>query len=269
MPYTIHIVIPSRFSSSRLPGKPLKLIAGKTMIERVYEQAVKSGMDSICVATDDEQIKTVVEDFGGLCVMTSSDHQSGTDRLAEVCEIQGWQDTDIVINLQGDEPLMPPEVINYIAGIAAETDAGIATLATPITKMDDIFNPNIVKVVMNAKGYAHYFSRAPIPWDRDRFSFKAFDSSDDASDGVFEENNNNRTPRYRHLGMYAYRVKTLKQIPLLAPCETEQVESLEQLRPLYHGINIQVGIIEDAPDHGIDTEEDLLRVNALFSEPPS
>lgn len=257
---TLHIVIPSRFNSSRLPGKPLKLIAGKTMIERVYEQAVKSGIGSICVATDDERIKETVESFGGVCVMTRSEHPSGTDRLAEVCEIQGWDDADIVINLQGDEPLMPPEVVNYIAEIATETDAGIATLATPITKLKDIFNPNIVKVVMNAKGHAHYFSRAPIPWDRDHYSF------DDNCENSFEDNSHSPTPRYRHLGMYAYRVKTLKKIPLLAPCETEQVESLEQLRPLYHGIKIQVGIIENAPDHGIDTEEDLLRVNAVFSE---
>ncbi len=261
---TLHIVIPSRFNSSRLPGKPLKLIAGKTMIERVHQQAVKSGINCICVATDDERIKEAVESFGGDCVMTSSQHQSGTDRLAEVCEIQGWGDADIVINLQGDEPLMPPEIVNYLAGIATETDAGIATLATPITKLKDIFNPNIVKVVMNAKGYAHYFSRAPIPWDRDHYSFD--ENLENNHGNNFDDNQCSPTPRYRHLGMYAYRVETLKQIPLLAPCETEQVESLEQLRPLYHGISIQVGIIEDAPDHGIDTEEDLLRVNALFSE---
>lgn len=248
---TIHIVIPSRYASSRLPGKPLKLIAGKTMIERVYEQAQKTGIESVCVATDDERIKEAVESFGGIAVMTREDHVSGTDRLAEVCEIQGWNDNDVVVNLQGDEPMMPPEVIQFIAKIASETSAAISTLATPITTMEDVFNPNIVKVVMDAAGKAHYFSRAPIPWDRDNYQW----GSDLA---------NSPTPRYRHLGMYAYRVSTLKKIPELAVCEVEQIESLEQLRPLYYGIDIQVGIIEDAPDHGIDTEEDLLRVNEVF-----
>jgi len=250
---TIHIIIPSRYNSSRLPGKPLKLIAGKTMIERVYEQAMKSGIKSVCVATDDQRIQKVVESFGGQVAMTRENHQSGTDRLAEVCEQKGWDDNDIVINLQGDEPLMPPEVIQFLADIASKTDAGISTLATPISSMDDIFNPNIVKVVMDGQGKAHYFSRAPIPWDRNSWS-------NGKSEGK------SATPRYRHLGMYAYRVVMLKKISELPPCEVEQIESLEQLRPLYNGIEIQVGVIDDAPDHGIDTEEDLLRVNALFSE---
>ena len=256
---SIHIVIPSRFNSSRLPGKPLKHIAGKTMIERVYKQALKTGIDSICVATDDARIQAEVERFGGQVVMTRVDHLSGTDRLAEVCELQCWDDNDVVINLQGDEPLMPPSVIQFLAGIANTSDAGIATLATPITRMDDIFNPNIVKVVMDAMGKAQYFSRAPIPWDRNHFSCaKKYNPSDSSE-----------IPRYRHLGMYAYRVAMLKKIPQLPPCELEQIESLEQLRPLYHGINIQVGVIDEAPDHGIDTAEDLLRVNALFSDSAS
>ncbi|HEC04869.1 MAG TPA: 3-deoxy-manno-octulosonate cytidylyltransferase [Thiothrix sp.] len=254
MSNTLHIVIPSRYNSSRLPGKPLKLIAGKTMIERVYQQAVKSGIESICVATDDVRIQKAVEDFGGQVVMTREDHQSGTDRLAEVSEKQGWDDDDVVINLQGDEPLMPPEVIQFLADIAVKTDAGISTLATPIWTMDDVFNPNIVKVVMDATGKAHYFSRAPIPWDRDNWLAM-----------TEEVKGKSATPRYRHLGMYAYRVGMLKKIPTLPPCEVEKIESLEQLRPLYNGIDIQVGIIENAPDHGIDTEADLLRVNALFS----
>ncbi len=253
---TVHIVIPSRYNSSRLPGKPLKLIAGKTMIQRVYEQAAKSGIKSICVATDDTRIQAEVERFGGLVVMTREDHQSGTDRLAEVCEKQGWDESDIVLNLQGDEPLMPPQVIQFLADIASKTGAAISTLATPITTTEDIFNPNIVKVVMDATGKAHYFSRAPIPWDRDNWANSWAENKTESSP----------TPRYRHLGMYAYRVSTLKKIPELPPCEIEQIESLEQLRPLYNGIEIQVGIIDEAPDHGIDTEEDLLRVNAVFSE---
>ncbi len=254
---TIHIVIPSRYNSSRLPGKPLKLIAGKSMIERVYEQAVKSGIKSICVATDDDRIQTEVKSFAGQVVMTRADHQSGTDRLAEVCELQGWDENDIVINLQGDEPLMPPEVIQFLADIARKTDAAISTLATPITTIEDIFNPNIVKVVMDAQGKAHYFSRAPIPWDRDSYSWPPAESNTESPAPA---------QRFRHLGMYAYRVSTLKKIPQLPSCEIEKIESLEQLRPLYNGIEIQVGIIDDAPDHGIDTEADLLRVNALFTE---
>ncbi len=222
------------------------------MIQRVYEQASKSGIKSICVATDDARIQAEVESFGGLVVMTREDHPSGTDRLAEVCEKQGWDENDIVLNLQGDEPLMPPKVIQFLADIAMKTDAAISTLSTPITTIEDIFNPNIVKVVMDATGKAHYFSRAPIPWDRDEWAENKPDLSS--------------TPRYRHLGMYAYRVSTLKRIPELPPCEIERIESLEQLRPLYNGIEIQVGIIDDAPDHGIDTEEDLLRVNAVFAE---
>lgn len=247
----IHIVIPSRYNSSRLPGKPLKLIAGKTMIERVYQQAVRSGITSICIATDSQRIQKSVEAFGGKCIMTRDDHLSGTDRLAEVCELQAWDESDIVINLQGDEPLMPPKVIQFIADIASKTDAAISTLASPISSMEDVLNPNIVKVVMDSKGKALYFSRAPIAWDRDHYGRDDLEASP--------------TPRYRHLGMYAYRVSTLKQIPQLPECELEKLESLEQLRPLFHGIEIQVGIINDAPVHGIDTEADLLRVNALFS----
>ena len=226
------------------------------MIERVYQQAQKTGISSICVATDDARIQKEVEGFGGQVVMTRDDHVSGTDRLAEVSEKQGWAKDDIVLNLQGDEPLMPPQVIQFLAALAGKSDAGIATLATPIHTQEDIFNPSIVKVVMNAEGKAHYFSRAPIPWGRDSFQWPPASKQQVARSGLY----------YRHLGMYAYRVKTLQEIPLLPSCAIEQTESLEQLRPLYHGIEIQVGIIEDAPHHGVDTKEDLQRVSALFAE---
>lgn len=251
---TIHIVIPARYNSSRLPAKPLKLIAGTSMIERVYQQAQKADINSIHVATDDQRILEAVHTFSGQAIMTREDHISGTDRLAEVAELMQWDDDDIVINLQGDEPMMPPEVIQFIAKLASETDAGISTLASPINSFADIFNPHIVKVVMDATGKAQYFSRAPIPWDRDSFSFTTYDIHDDTQE------KQSRTPHYRHLGMYAYRVKTLKQIPTLPPCEQEQLESLEQLRPLYNGIAIQVGIIQNPPEHGVDTEADLQRV---------
>jgi len=247
---TTHIVIPARYNSSRLPAKPLKLIAGISMIERVYQQAQKTGISSIHVATDDSRILAAVHAFKGQALMTREDHISGTDRLAEVAELMQWDDDDIVINLQGDEPMMPPEVIQFIAKLANDTTAGISTLASPINTLEDIFNPHIVKVVMNATGKAQYFSRAPIPWDRDSFTFDTDKNKPQQSS----------TPRYRHLGMYAYRVKTLKQIPSLPPCEQEQLESLEQLRPLYNGIDIQVGIINDAPEHGVDTKADLQRV---------
>ena len=170
---TVHIVIPSRYDSSRLPGKPLRLIAGKPMIEHVYAQARKTGITSIVVATDDQRIYNVVSDFGGNAVMTRSDHESGTDRLAEVCELKGWDENDRVINLQGDEPMMPPEMIMLLADLLAKTDAGIATLATPILEVEDVFRPHIVKVVTDVNGNALYFSRAPVPWDREQFSSEA------------------------------------------------------------------------------------------------
>ncbi|MCK5726437.1 MAG: 3-deoxy-manno-octulosonate cytidylyltransferase [Thiotrichaceae bacterium] len=249
----LHIVIPSRYDSTRLPAKPLRLIAGKPMIERVYQQANKSKIDSICVATDDTRIYKTVEAFNGNAVMTHKDHRSGTERLAEVCEKMQWDDNDIVINLQGDEPLIPPEVINQLANEAILSLAEITTLGTPIQRIKDIFNPNIVKIVLDAKQHALYFSRAPIAWDRDNFSWQ-------------EQEGLSQSPCYRHLGMYAYRVKALKQIPLLPPSPLEALESLEQLRPLYHGMKIQVAIVDEAPQHGVDTEEDLMRVNAHFAK---
>lgn len=245
---TVHIVIPARYGSSRLPGKPLKLIAGKTMIERVYRQAEKSGFESIIVATDDQRIADCVKDFSGHAVMTRDDHPSGTDRLAEVATLSGWNDDDIVINVQGDEPLLPPETISYLAELSAKSEAPLSTLACQIHEANDVFNPNIVKVVMDHRGYAHYFSRAPIPYNRDQFAEQSLGD----------------TAYYRHIGIYAYRVRTLKKIPTLTACPLEQAESLEQLRPMYHGIEIQVGILDEAPPHGVDTAEDLAHIEAII-----
>ncbi|CAA6818019.1 MAG: 3-deoxy-manno-octulosonate cytidylyltransferase (EC [uncultured Thiotrichaceae bacterium] len=246
---TVHIVIPARYGSSRLPGKPLKLIAGKTMIEHVYRQAEKSGFESIIVATDDQRIADCVSDFSGNAIMTRNDHPSGTDRLAEVATLSGWDDDDIVINVQGDEPLLPPETIRYLAELTENSNALLSTLACQIHEADDVFNSNIVKVVMDHRGYAHYFSRAPIPYNRNHFGEKSLGD----------------TAYYRHIGIYAYRVKTLKKIPTLSACPLEQAESLEQLRPMYHGIEIQVGILEKAPPHGVDTAEDLAHVEAILA----
>ncbi len=251
-----HIVIPARYGSSRLPGKPLKLLAGKPMIEHVHQQACLAG-DDVWIATDDARIYDVVRAFDAQALMTSPNHISGTDRLAEVCELQAWADEDTVINVQGDEPQMPPALIHTLANLMANSDAGMATLATPIRNAEDIFNPNIVKVVLDAKGQALYFSRAVIPWCRDAFASESEEGRIQQAEKMLADGS---LQVYRHLGMYAYLVRTLRLIPTLTPCALEQLESLEQLRPLYHGIAIQVGIIDKAPEHGVDTEADLLRV---------
>lgn len=253
----IHIVIPARYGSSRLPGKPLRLIKGMTMIERVYRQAEKTDVDSIWVATDDDRIQTAVEAFNGRVIMTDSNHASGTDRLAEVCALNKWDDDDIVVNVQGDEPLMPPEIITLLAQLASDTQAGMCTLATPVVSKHDLLNPNVVKVVLDDNDYACYFSRATIPWYRDQYDSKWLNDTDDATLP-------SGTSALRHLGMYAYRVKTLKAITQLTECPLEKAEALEQLRPLYHGISIKVGTVQEAPAHGVDTEEDLIRVEALL-----
>jgi len=248
------VVIPARYGSSRLPGKPLKLIAGKPMIEHVCLRAQESSAQDVIVATDDKRVADTVREFGGDVVMTSTEHLSGTDRLAEVAQIKGWSDNDVIVNLQGDEPLMDPALVRLVADdLCAHVSAGIATLATPIIQRADIFNPNIVKVVTSKSGRALYFSRAPIPWERGNY-----DAPDTAElSGAIDA--------FRHLGIYAYRVSVLKRITLLPVCAIEKAESLEQLRALWNGIDIQVSIIEKAPMHGVDTEEDLARVNAIMA----
>ncbi len=252
------IVIPARFGSSRLPGKPLLDIAGKPMIQHVFERAVETGLSpdgDIVVATDDQRIVDVCNSFGALAVMTAADHTSGTDRLAEVAEKCGWQDDAIIINLQGDEPLMPAHLIRKVGeNLAANPLAGIATFSTPIDTTTDMFDSNIVKVVTNQAGMALYFSRAPIPWDRDNYNV---------------HNNQNiqlamPLPE-RHLGMYAYRSGTLKQIASAQPADIELQESLEQLRALWLGFAIHVESIAEQPGHGVDTPEDLERVRAILS----
>ena len=254
---TFKVVIPARFGSSRLPGKPLLDIAGKPMIQHVFERALETGVSpdgDIVVATDDERILNACHQFGAHAVMTSEGHQSGTDRLAEVAEIMGWDDEVIIVNLQGDEPLMPHSLISKVAqNLANTSQAGIATLSTPIDEVSDLFDPNIVKVVTNQKGLALYFSRAPIPWDRDRYQ----------ANGKAETVS---TPApQRHLGMYAYRTGTLKQIAAADSADIENQEALEQLRALWLGIGIHVESIAEQPGHGVDTPTDLERVRAKFS----
>jgi len=246
------VVIPARFGSSRLPGKPLLDIAGKPMVAHVYERACRSKATEVVVATDDVRIEKAMAAYGARVVLTSPDHPSGTDRLQEVVQKLGWHDDDIVVNVQGDEPLIPPEVINLVAAnLAAAKGAGIATLAEPLHDAGQLFNPNIVKLVRDINEHALYFSRAPMPWARDLF---AKDRS------ALPE-----LPLYfRHLGIYAYRVRFLHDYVSWPSCALEQVEMLEQLRALYHGVKIHVAVTPVALPPGVDTQADLDHVRALL-----
>lgn len=250
MPFKI--VIPARHASSRLPGKPLLSIAGKPMILRVLERALDAGADEVWVATDHPGIAEVVEKAGGKVIVTSAEHPSGTDRLAEVATRLGWSDDTIVVNVQGDEPLIPPQLIDDVAAaLAADAEAAIATACHPLESAEEFFNPNVVKLVMDARGRALYFSRAPIPWARDAF----------ATDRSALPAN---LPAYRHIGLYAYRAGFLKRYSSLAPSPLEQWEALEQLRAMAHGYPIQVMVLDHAPPAGVDTAEDLERVRRVF-----
>jgi len=247
------VVIPARYASSRLPGKPLLDIAGKPMIQHVYERALESGAGQVVVATDDPRIAERVEGFSGQVCMTSPDHQSGTDRIAEVVRHYAWQAEDIVVNLQGDEPDMPPGLLRQVAeDMQSHDDAVMTTLSADLTDGAQLFDPNVVKLVTDAKGYALYFSRAPIPWDRDRFSTG--------------ENLPQQVQGYaRHIGLYAYRAGFLARFVGWEPAPLERVESLEQLRVLWQGERIHVSRASEMPGVGIDTPEDLERARRHFS----
>jgi 3-deoxy-manno-octulosonate cytidylyltransferase (CMP-KDO synthetase) len=249
------VVIPARYASTRLPGKPLVNLGGKPMIVRVCENAVRSSAATVCVATDDERIESVVKSAGFTAVMTSPDHASGTDRLAEVIEKLNLPPEHIVVNVQGDEPLLDPALIDRVAMALHKTaDAGIATLATPIHCPQDVFDPNAVKVVLSARGMALYFSRAPIPWARGKFT-------PGHTPAALPE----QVPYLRHVGLYAYRAGTVAQIAKTPPPAFEQAESLEQLRAQYLGIGIHVTVVNEPPGHGVDTEEDVRRVEAILA----
>ncbi len=246
------VVIPARFASTRLPGKPLADIAGKPMVMRVVERALQSGSPDVWVATDHQGVFDAVQAMGGKVLMTRSDHPSGTDRLAEVVEQLGWADDEIVVNVQGDEPLIDPALIGAVArALASDLDAAIATAAHPLADAAEVFNPNVVKVVCNAAGQALYFSRAPIPWARDAYST----ARERLPEGL---------PVLRHVGIYAYRVAFLRRYAGLAPSPLEHWEALEQLRAMWHGYRIQVLQVADAPPAGVDTPEDLERVRRAF-----
>jgi 3-deoxy-manno-octulosonate cytidylyltransferase (CMP-KDO synthetase) len=234
------IVIPSRYASTRLPGKPLREINGKAMVEHVHDRAQESGARDVVIATDDDRIADVAEAFGARVCMTGDQHRSGTERIAEVCDLMDWPDDLIVVNLQGDEPTMPAELINQCAGLLQQSSADIATLASPLASQDDVDNPNVVKVVCADDGTALYFSRAAIPHPR------APDSREAA-----------RAAALHHHGIYAYRCGVLRRLVAAPPSQIEICEQLEQLRALSLGMTIKVGIPAIRPGAGVDTENDL------------
>jgi len=240
------VVIPARYASTRLPGKPLRLIAGRPMLQHVYDRARQSGAETVVIATDDPRIEQAARAFPASVCMTSPEHASGTERLAEVVERMHWRDDEIVVNVQGDEPLMPPVLISQVAaGLAGHADATVATLAHAIASVAEGQDPNVVKVVRDRSGYALYFSRAAIPYCRDRQDADA-------------------VSLLRHVGLYAYRAGFLRHYSKLEAAPIEQVEKLEQLRVLWHGLKIHVEIAVQMPGPGVDTEKDLSCVEQIM-----
>ncbi len=246
------VVIPARYASSRLPGKALVNLSGKPMLQWVYERARGSRAQEVLIATDDQMIATAAQGFGAEAIMTSATHGSGTDRIAEVARLRAWADSDIVVNVQGDEPLIPPALIDQVGALLeSNPTAQIATLATPVRSLAEFMDPNAVKVVADGEGRALYFSRAPIPWDRDG-----------ASSGLASQQ---RFPgARRHVGIYAYRVGALLRLACLAPTALKQLERLEQLRALENGFEIRVADSLEPPGPDVNTAADLERVSALL-----
>ena len=242
------MVIPARYASVRLPGKPLRDIAGKPMIEHVYSRGLESDAREVIIATDDERIAEAGEAFGARVCMTGDQHRSGSERIAEVCDIMDWDDRQVVVNLQGDEPAMPAALINQCAALLDDTSADIGTLASPLASIEDFDNPNVVKVVVDQNDHAIYFSRAAIPFARDA-------AQKDAA---------MRAARHHH-GIYAYRAGVLRRLVSAEPAELESVEQLEQLRALFLSMIIRIGCPASPPGAGVDTEEDLAAVKRELS----
>lgn len=241
----MHVIIPARYGATRLPGKPLRDVAGQPLIVRVYQRALASGADRVTVATDDARIAQAVRAVGGEVVMTAATHASGTDRLAEAVTSLGLKEDEIVVNLQGDEPLMPPGLLAQVADCLVHNPRfAMATAAHPILEDREFQSPHVVKVVCDRQSRALYFSRAPIPWPR----------LIPVPGGPL-----------RHVGLYAYRVDFIRRFSAWGPCPLEQCEGLEQLRALEHGATIGLVITHQTPGPGVDTEEDLKRVNALWA----
>ncbi|PNH98066.1 3-deoxy-manno-octulosonate cytidylyltransferase [Vibrio diazotrophicus] len=245
------VVIPARYQSTRLPGKPLADIGGKPMIQWVYEQSLLAGAERVIIATDDARVEQAVKAFGGTVCMTSPDHQSGTERLAEVVALMGIEDDHIIVNVQGDEPLIPPAIVRQVADNLAASNAPMATLAVEIDHESEVFNPNAVKVVTDKDGYALYFSRASIPWDRDNFA---------------SEDKTIVQPLMRHIGIYAYRAGFINTYINWQPSQLEKIECLEQLRVLWYGEKIHVAVALEAPPAGVDTPEDLELVRSIVAK---
>ncbi|RDF05874.1 3-deoxy-manno-octulosonate cytidylyltransferase [Haemophilus parahaemolyticus] len=246
------VIIPARYASSRLPRKPLADIAGKPMIQHVWEKTQQAGANRVIIATDHEEIEQVAKTFSAEVCMTSTEHNSGTERLAEVIEKMAIADDEIIVNVQGDEPLIPPVIIQQVAQNLAENQVNMATLAVKLETKEELFNPNCVKVVTDQKGMALYFSRAAIPFARDYFA--------DCNDAFVASQ-----PYLRHIGIYAYRAKFVNQYICWQPTVLEKLESLEQLRALWYGEKIHVELAKEAPQVGVDTLEDLERVRQILS----
>jgi 3-deoxy-manno-octulosonate cytidylyltransferase (CMP-KDO synthetase) len=247
------VVIPARYASTRLPGKPLREIAGRPMIEHVWRRAAASGATDVIVATDDPRIAAACEAFDAQVALTDPSHPSGTDRLAEVARVRGWAADDVIVNVQGDEPLLPPANVAQVARLLVEDPgAALSTLATPIGSLHEFLDPNVVKVVADARGRALYFSRAPIPWQRDA-----------APAGLRSQSS--YAGALRHVGLYAYRCAALLRMASLPPSPLEQAERLEQLRALENGMNIRVAVAVEVPGPGVDTEADLAAAEAALS----
>ncbi len=252
---TFRIIIPARLSSSRLPGKVLLDIGGKPMVQRVYEQAIMSGADTVAIATDSDEVYQVAKQFGATVCMTSATHPTGTDRLAEAISLLAYDEADIIVNVQGDEPFIPPVIIKQVAELLrSHPHAVMATLCESIQTVAEVFNPNIVKVVMNSNKEAMYFSRAPIPWSRDHFSF--------AADKISIQDL--PTDYLRHIGLYAYRAGFVQEYVAWPMAEIERIEQLEQLRILAKGYTIAIDKALAKSPVGVDTEADLQLARGLI-----
>lgn len=247
------VIIPARFASSRLPGKPLADISGKPMIRHVFEKALQSGAERVIIATDNSLVEKAARDFGAEVCMTSERHNSGTERLAEVVTKLNIADDQIIVNIQGDEPLIPPIIVRQVAQNLAKFGVNMASLAVKITDAEELFNPNVVKVVLDRLGYVLYFSRSPIPYDRDQFT--SDDSVTQLADAYL-----------RHIGIYAYRAGFIKQYVRWAPTQLENLEKLEQLRVLWHGERIHVELAKAVPAVGVDTPADLEKVRSILAK---
>lgn len=248
------VIIPARFASSRLPGKPLAEIAGKPMIQHVFEKAQQLGANRVIIATDNEKVAAVAQGFGAEVCMTSEHHNSGTERLAEVVEKLAISDDEIIVNIQGDEPLIPPVIVHQVAENLAKFKVNMATLAVKIHDAEELFNPNVVKVVTDKEGYVLYFSRSVIPYDRDQFM-----GLQDITKATLAE------VYLRHIGLYAYRAGFIKKYVQWAPTQLENLEKLEQLRVLWNGERIHVELAKEVPAVGVDTAEDLEKVRSILA----